>query len=255
MAGTAEERRDKITEIIRKEGSVRVRELARLFNTSEVTIRGDLETLEAGGQCRRNHGGAVGLDKLYIDMDITERYMSNSAQKKAIAEAISRIIDDNDTLLLNAGTTLTYVLRALRDKKNISVITNSIANAAEAASYQNMSVILLGGQIDSKYQFTYGADAVSQLLRYHTVKSILSVDGIDPLSGLTLYYSSEADLVRAMIENSETVIIAADSSKLGRSTFAKIAPVTSADMIVTNHTENTELLDKLNLIGIKIIDI
>ena len=124
MAGSAEERREKITEIIRKEGSVRVRELARLFETSEVTIRADLEMLEAGGHCRRNHGGAVGLDKLYIDMDITERYMSNSAQKKAIAEAICDIVEDNDTLLLNAGTTLTYVLRAIVGKKNISIITN-----------------------------------------------------------------------------------------------------------------------------------
>lgn len=253
MTGTAEERRDKITEIIRKEGSVKVRELARLFDTSEVTIRGDLETLEAGGQCKRNHGGAVGLEKLYIDMNITERYMSNAPQKKAIADAVSALVEDNDTILLNAGTTLTYVLRAIKGKKNISIITNSISNATEAASYQNMSVILLGGQIDNKYQFTYGADAISQLRRYHTVKSILSVDGIDPVLGLTLYYSNEAELVRTMIENSDTVIIAADSSKLGRSTFAKIAPVTSADIIVTNSTENTALLEKLGSIGINII--
>lgn len=253
MTGTAEERREKITEIIRKEGSVRVRELSRLFETSEVTIRSDLETLEAQGQCRRNHGGAVGLNKLYIDMDITERYMSNSAQKKAIAEAVSTLIEDNDTLLLNAGTTLTYVLRAIKGKKNISIITNSIANATEAASYQNMSVILLGGQIDNKYQFTYGADAISQLRRYHTLKSVISVDGIDPLSGLTLYYSNEAELVRTMIENSDTVIIASDSSKLGRSTFAKVAPVTASDIIVTNKTDNTELLTKLSSIGIEVI--
>ncbi|HHT54505.1 MAG TPA: DeoR/GlpR transcriptional regulator [Clostridiales bacterium] len=255
MAGTAEERREKISEIIRKEGSVRVRELSRLFEVSEVTIRSDLENLEAQGQCRRNHGGAVGLEKLYIDMDITERYMSNSAQKKAIADAVSNLVEDNDTLLLNAGTTLTYVLRAIRGKKNISIITNSIANATEAASYPNMSVILLGGQIDSKYQFTYGADSISQLRRYHTLKSILSVDGIDPVSGLTLYYSNEAELVRTMIENSDTVIVAADSSKLGRSTFAKVAPVTSADIIVTNNTDNSELISKLESIGIEVINV
>jgi DeoR/GlpR family transcriptional regulator of sugar metabolism len=211
--------------------------------------------LEAGGHCRRNHGGAVGLDKLYIDMDITERYMSNAAQKKAIAEAICNIVEDNDTLFLNAGTTLTYVLRAIVGKKNISIITNSITNATEAASYQNMNVILLGGQIDSKYQFTYGTDAVSQLKRYHAIKSILSLDGIDPVSGLTLYYANEAELVRTMIENSDTVIIAADSSKLGRSTFVKVAPVTAADVIVTNKSEKNELVSKLGLLGIEVIEV
>ena len=128
-----------------------------------------------------------------------------------------------------------------------------IANATEAASYPNMSVILLGGQID-KVSVHLLCRLISRR-RYHTLKSILSVDGIDPVSGLTLYYSNEAELVRTMIENSDTVIVAADSSKLGRSTFAKVAPVTSADIIVTNNTDNSELISKLESIGIEVINV
>lgn len=253
MITNAEERRTNIIRIIRTDGSVRVRDLSRRFNTSEATIRVDLETLEARGQCQRTHGGAVGLDRLYVDMDITERYTSNSTQKKAIADVIGQMIADNDTLFLNAGTTLTYVLRAIRGKKNISIITNSITNACEAASYPNFNVILLGGQIDSKYQFTYGDDAIAQLRRYHTVRAILSVDGVDPDSGLTLYYSNESELVRTMIANCDDVIIAADSSKLGKSTFARITPVSSANTIVTNSGVDPDLLERLSKHGVKII--
>ena len=113
-------------------------------------------------------------------------------------------------------------------------------------------MILLGGQLDSKYQFTYGDDAISQLENYHANKCILSVDGISAAAGLTLYYSNEAALVKKMLESSTTAIITADSSKVGKNVFAKITDAAKTNILITTHTENKNELEKLRKLGLEI---
>ena len=252
MQLSTEDRRARIAAKIHEHGKVKVAELSEEYNTSEVTIRKDLEALEAQGQLKRVHGGAVGLNKLYIDMDLSERYMTNSGAKKTLAELASEFVEDNDTIFMNAGTTLTYVLRAIRNKKNINLVTNSVQNATEAALYPSFNVILLGGELDSKYQFTHGTDAERQLENYHAAKCILSVDGISADAGLTLYYSNEAPLARKMIESSSKTIVVADSTKIGKGVFARITDASKTDFLVTNPSENKKELTALQKLGVKI---
>ena len=254
MAISTEERREQIIELVRENGKIKVAELSAKYGISEVSVRKDLEILEAEGHLSRVHGGAVGLNKLYVNMDLSERFRTNAVAKKRLADHIATLIEDNDTLMMNAGTTLTYVLRAIRDKKNISIVTNSVQNATEAALYSSFNVILLGGELDSKYQFTFGDDALRQLDNYHATKCILSVDGISASSGLTLYYSNEAALAKKMIECSSELIVAADSSKLGKNVFAKIADASKADVLVTTKSENTAELQALKKLGTKIFE-
>lgn len=238
---SASRRRDEIMEMIRANGSVRVAQISKRYGVSEVTVRSDLEFLEAQGILSRVHGGAVGTGKHYINMDMSERYMSNSASKKELALKIASLIDNNDTIMMNAGTTLTYVLHALRSKRNISIVTNSIQNAVEASTYPGFNVILLGGEIDEKYQFTYGNDTLSQLEKYHATKCVLSVDGVHVKDGLTLYYSNESGIVRKMIAASDTVIVAADGTKVGRNTFSRVADLEDTDILVTSGADPAEL--------------
>lgn len=254
MSISTEERREEIIGIIQENGKVKVSELSQRYGISEVSIRKDLELLEAEGHLSRVHGGAVGLNKLYVNMDLNERYKTNAIAKRKLAELASRFIEDNDTIMMNAGTTLTYVLRAIRNKKNITIVTNSVQNATEAALYSNFTVILLGGELDSKYQFTYGEDAISQLENYHANKCILSVDGISAAAGLTLYYSNEAALVKKMLESSATAIITADSSKIGKNVFAKITDASKTNILITTRTENNTELEKLRKLGLEIYE-
>ena len=254
MQITAEQRREEIVEAIHTEGKVKVTELSRKYGISEVSIRKDLELLEAQGQLARVHGGAIGFEKMYVTMDLGERFKTNAEKKRALAERVAELIEDNDTIMMNAGTTLAYVLRALKGKKNISIVTNSIPNANEAALYSSFHVILLGGELDSKYQFTYGQDAEHQIGNYHATKCILSVDGISTEAGLTLYYANEAALARRMIESSDTVIVAADGSKLGRSAFARITDADKTDVLVTAAVECREEIAALSEAGIRILE-
>jgi len=241
MEHSVEQRRETITEMVRSKGSVRVAEISRICGVSEVTVRGDLEYLETQGILSRVHGGAVGTGKHYINFDMRERYMTNASAKKSLAQRVASLVDHNDTIMMNAGTTLSYVLHALRGKRNISIVTNSIQNAMEISTYPDCKVILLGGELDEKYQFTYGNDTLNQLDRYHATKCILSVDGVHSHDGLTLYYANESGIVRKMISCSDTVIAAADSTKIGRNTFSRAADISEIDVLVTNRTDNPEL--------------
>lgn len=254
MVISAEQRRSGIIERVRENGRVHISELSRQYGISEVSIRKDLELLEKQGYLHRIHGGAVNVNKPYVNMDLDERFNTNSASKLELARAVATLVTDNDTIMLNAGTTLLYVLRAMQGKKNISIVTNSIQNALEAISYDSFNVILLGGQIDRKYQFTYGTDTLNQLEQYHATKCILSFDGISSTSGLSLYYASETDVINKMIASAGEVIVAADSSKLGKNTFTRVAPLSCVNKIVTNKNSNSTELGIIRQMGIDVIE-
>jgi len=229
-----EERKQKILELLNRGGKVKVNELSDMFKISEVTIRMDLADLEQKGLLTRVHGGAVSSYKTYYSMNLQQRMKENQEEKQLIAEKIVSMIDDNDTILFNSGTTTLMVLRMIPANMTLNVVTNSIAIATEAGSKPNLNVILLGGSVNSKYQFTYGDDAISQLRRYHADKLILSVDGVNSERGFTTYYDKEAELVRVMFSQSNLSIVAADYTKIGRIAFAEILPISEADYIITN---------------------
>lgn len=229
------ERRQKIAELVNSKGKVKVAELAEIFGISEVSVRTDLADLEAKGLISRVHGGAVSSYKTYYNMDMQQRLSANRDNKDMIAEIVAPMIENNDTVMLNSGTTTLSIFRKIPQNLNLSIVTNSIAIALEAADNPNFNVVLLGGSVNPKYQFVYGDNANSQLKGYHADKLILSVDGITAEDGFTTYYDREAEIDRLMLANAATRIVASDSSKLGRTAFKHIAPITEADYIITNY--------------------
>ncbi len=231
---TAEERKQKILELLNRDGSIRVTAVSKLFNISEVTIRNDLADMEYKGLLTRVHGGAVSSYKPYYSMNLNQRLDTNHEEKLIIAKKIAGMIEDNDTVMFNAGTTPLLVFRALPQTLSLNIVTNSIAIALEAAEIHNFNIVLLGGETNSKYQFTFGTDACAQLRKYHADKLVLSVDGIDMKTGFSTYYDKEAELDRIMLEQADTRIVAADYSKFNRSAFTKIEGIEVADYIVTN---------------------
>ncbi len=250
---TAEARKQRISELLKADGTVKVTELSRLFGVSEVTVRAYLEDMEKKGLLTRIHGGAVSTYKPYYSMNLSQRLETNQKEKVEIAEKIAALIEPGDTVMLNAGTTTLLAFRKFPTEYNLNIVTNSISIALEASGNPNYNVILAGGSVNTKYQFTYGADAAEQIRKYHADKLILSVDGIDPARGFTTYYDKECSVDTAMIEQSDLCVVAADRSKFGHSAFAKISDVSVADYIVTNGSLNGSLAEELAALGVKII--
>ena len=250
---TSDDRKQQILNMIQANGNVKVYELSKLFGVSEVTIRTDLADMESKGLLSRIHGGAISSYKPYYSMNLNQRLEANQSAKVEIAQRISQLISPNDTIMLNSGTTTLLAFRKFPVEYNLNIVTNSVSIALEASSNPNYNVVLIGGAVNTKYQFTFGADAVEQLKKYYADKLILSVDGVDVSSGFTTYYDKEADIARTMIERSHTRIIAADNSKFKHSAFVKISDLSVADHIVTNSRCDKSFLKELREYGIEVI--
>ena len=253
MKMTAEQRKQKILELLKENDTVRVTNLSRLFGVSEVTVRTYLEDMEKKGLLSRIHGGAVSSYKPYYSMNLNQRLEANQKAKVAIASRVADLIQPNDTVMLNAGTTTLLVFRRFPANYNLNIVTNSISIALEASGNPNYNVILAGGSVNTKYQFTYGSDAVAQLKNYHADKLILSVDGICPSQGFSTYYNTEVSVAAAMIEQSDCCIVAADRSKFGHSALSKISELSVADYIVTSERPSADLCEELAARGVTLI--
>ena len=248
-------RRKSILKLLEEQGKVRVSELSRMFQISEVTIRNDLTALENEGLLDRVHGGAVSTNKAYYTMGFNERIDQYVSEKQRIAKAALEMIQPNDTIMINSGTTTYFIARELKQLKSLTVVTNSLAVTQELSTLPGFNVVLLGGNYNPQYQFTYGEDAVQQLKRYKTDKLFLSADGVDSTCGLTTHHYQEADVSRAMLERVNQTIIVADYSKIGRENFANIAPIDCVDKLITNSTADREELDILREKGVEIVTV
>ena len=151
-------RRDKILERLREEGKVRVSDLSRELGASVVTIRTDLDSLEQDGYLERVQGGAI--QKARVNADWLEMESRQDAEKRRIAEEAARHLKDGSTLFINSGTTTRHLAVALKQHKSLNVVTNSLAVSMELGNIPSIHVILLGGEINTQYAFTYGEDVV-----------------------------------------------------------------------------------------------
>ena len=250
---TTEERKQQISRLLKDNDMVRVTELSQMLNVSEVTVRNYLEDMEKKGLLTRVHGGAVSSYKPYYSMNLNQRMETNQTEKVEIAEKIATLIKPNDTVMLNSGTTTLLAFRKFPADYNLNIVTNSVSIALEASGNPNYNVSLIGGSVNTKYQFTYGNDAIKQLKNYHADTLVLSVDGIDTEQGFTTYYNKEASIDAAMIAQSDKCIIAADYSKFNHNAFAKISDISCADTIVTNSSVDKDFYSKLVELGITVI--
>jgi len=249
-----DKRKDKILEILKKNGTVRVTNLSKTLNVSEVTVRNYLTDMENKGLLTRVHGGAIFSYRPYYSMNLNQRLETNRQVKERIAKKAANLVKPNDTVMLNAGTTTLLAFRYLPYDYNLNIVTNSISIALEGSGNPNYNIVLIGGTINSKFQFTYGEDAIEILKKYHADKLILSVDGVDMKNGFSTYYAEETQVDKAMIEQSDSCIIVADNSKFDKNAFSKVYDLNVADYIVTDKDFNTEDSKLMAKHGIKIIE-
>ena len=242
-------RRKKILEILKRDGKVFVSELCKTLGVTPVTIRTDLDTLESDGYVERISGGAVYLgDGASLRTDIPKLH-----EKEEIAEKVVAMIKDGDTVFINSGTTTEVVASALMVRHGLNIVTNSLAAAAALRGASSFRIIMLGGELNAQYGFTYGADAEEKLGSIHADWAILSVDGVSADSGITTYHAEEAAINRIMIERSERALITADYTKIGRTGFMKICDTRADIAIVTNTDSDTAELSRLSECGVLVI--
>jgi DeoR family transcriptional regulator of aga operon len=229
-----EERRRHILEILSRDGRVLVVDLAKQFRTSQVTIRKDLDALEAHGRVHRSHGGALpARESALEDPTLREKEKLHRKEKLQIAAAAARMVREGQVVILDSGTTTTAIARALRKFQNLTIITNAVNIAAELSG-SSLEVILTGGTLRKNSFSLVGPIAEETLRRLNGDILFLAVDGFDVQHGLTTPNLLEAKVNRAMMDVARIVVAVCDSSKFGRRTLSSIAPPSGVHYLITD---------------------
>ena len=246
-------RREKITYLTQENGQVEVESLAREFGVSTVTIRNDLNTLHKNGLVVRTRGGAVLSTHLTRELSLKDRYSKHSLWKKAIGEAVANLITDGDSLILDSGTTIEEVAKALKGHKNLFIATNGLNISLALAEQESCEVIVTGGALRKKSFSFYGRHAEEALRNLRVDKLILGADGVDLESGITTFFEPEAALNRIMCEVSREIIAVVDSSKLNQRGFHMICGLEKISTMVTNNDVPEGYRAELEKLGIDLI--
>ena len=229
-----EERRRAILDSLKRDGRVLVLELAKRFETSQVTIRKDLEVLHAQGLVHRTHGGALPAgDGALEDPTLLEKEKLHHKEKLRIAAAAARMAQEGQVVILDSGTTTTEIAKALRNFRNLTIVTNAVNIAAELSG-SAIDVILTGGTLRKNSFSLVGPIAEETLHGLNADLLFLGVDGFDVHYGLSTPNLLEAKVNRVMVQVAKRKIAVCDSSKFGRRSLSLIVPPSALDEVITD---------------------
>jgi DeoR family transcriptional regulator of aga operon len=248
----SEERQRAILEILSRDGRVLVVDLAKHFDTSQVTIRKDLDVLHTKGRIHRTHGGALSAKESALeDPTLREKEKLHRKEKLQIAAAAAGMVTEGQVVILDSGTTTTAIARALRDFQNLTIITNAVNIAAELSG-SNVEVILTGGNLRKNSFSLVGPLAEDSLRRLNADILFLGVDGFDVQYGLSTPNLLEAKVNRAMMDVSKVAVAVCDSSKFGKRSLSLIAPPSALHGVITDRGIPKADLSALKKSGVEV---
>ena len=235
----AQERFEKILELLRKEQSVTVTDLTKHLNTSESTIRRDLTLLDKQGLLIKVHGGATAVKSVFaLEEAVTLKSKKNLDEKRKIAEYAANLVDSNDFVYIDAGTTTEFMIDYLKEQ-DVTYVTNGIGHARKLMN-AGFHVILIGGEIKAVTEAIVGVDALENLEKYNFTKGFFGTNGIDGDRGLTTPDLKEASVKRKALSHCREVYILADHSKFHNISSVKFGNIEDA-VIITDQLKNKDL--------------
>lgn len=253
MSVTFEDRRQKILNQLELEGKVQVHLLSEQLDVSAETIRRDLDRLEKEGKLRKVYGGAVKTRSEQIEPSFLSRSQMRTDEKAAIGKLAASLVKDGETILLDNGTTTIEVMRYLKDRPNVTVITHSVPILNLAMEIFQGKIIFIGGDMNRTKQASTGPLTEMLLDQFKVNKAFISAGGISLTDGITDYDLEEAFISRKMLERAEEGIVLADHSKIGVTTFAKLAKLEDISMIITDKGCSKEWIENLSEFSIEVL--
>lgn len=230
----SEPRRRRILDWIQEEGAARVRDLAAAFQVSEATIRQDLERLEQDGAITREHGGAF-LNSVPAQVGtMTLHHQENMDRKRRIGALAASLVEDGETIILDAGTTTTEIATRLTARRNLTVITNALNIAVILGAVPGNAVHMPGGQFKAPTLSLSGDKAAEYFRSIFAGKLFLATAGVALDAGLTYPSFADLQLKEAMIKAASRVYLVADSTKIGKSSFTRLGSLELIHAFITD---------------------
>ncbi|HEY3365724.1 MAG TPA: DeoR/GlpR family DNA-binding transcription regulator [Symbiobacteriaceae bacterium] len=246
------QRRDQIIEWLKRDGQVQVRDLVEHFGVSEMTVRRDLEHLADEGQLVRTYGGALPTSLVSRELPYADRAAAHPAEKDRIAQRAAELVRDGDMVLLDAGSTMAALARALRGRKDLTVVTMDLKVALELCDEPGIRVLVTGGTAQPAGYYLHGPLA-EQTLRSLTVDlAFLGTSSMDVDYGLTTPTLDRVPLKQAMLRAARRCVLVADASKFGRRSAFYICPLSAFSNIVTEASLPAEVARVIRKGGVEL---
>ena len=248
----APQRWESLRALIRDSGVIRVEDLCRRLKVSPATVRRDLDQLERSGAIRRVHGGAVSVESRLDEPVFEDKTSLAVREKRRIAEAALEFVTAGDTIYLDGGSTVLELARLLRDRANLTVVTNSL-KAAHELSGRGPRLIVIGGELRRLSQTLVGPLTRLLLGELHLDKAFMGTIGFASKEGLTTTDPSEAFTKEVVMKQARQVIVLADSSKAGKVSFASAGRWENVHVLITDNHVDKEFAKELTNNSIKLI--
>lgn len=228
------ERKREILSRLATDGKVIVAELSKEFGVTEETVRRDLEKLDSEGLAYKIYGGAVSRKSETLDLPYSVRVAVNVEEKEIISDLVSQFVKDGDRLMLDSSSTAIYIVKKLKSKKNLTIITNSVKILLELSDKPDFTVLCTGGSLKEGSLSLTGSSAEKMISSYHVDFAICSCKGIDMTLGVTDSSEKDGQIKQAMFASADKTLLALDSGKFDNKSFVKLCDVKDLNMIVTN---------------------
>ena len=234
----AEKRLKKVKELLRQYKTIEISSLSSILSVSEATVRRDLDKLEAEGLIKRIHGGAVLIEEEDDALAFQEqlRSIANLEEKKSIGRIASNLVQNNDVIIIGSGTTCYQLACHLKDKKNLTIVTNNMLIGMELSACSDIRVIMTGGNVyRTENSVSLVGDFSNKTLEeIHVNKAFMGVDGVDIDNGFSVNSMELALVWNQIVKISENLIVLSDYTKFDKKAFIRLGPLEMASKIVTN---------------------
>lgn len=247
------ERQKQILSLLMRQGRLSMSEIVAKFSISVATARRDLESLASQGKVQRVHGGVISVEQAPPELPILERESEQADEKTRIGLSAANLIADKETVFLGSGTTVLEVARNLRDRKNLTVLTNSLPVLNMLAGIKEVTVISLGGMLRESEMSFIGHITEQALTEVRADKVIMGTRGLSLEHGLTNDYLQETLTDRAILKIGREVIIVADHTKVNRVSTALLAQLDSMNTFVTDAKADRKFIQTLKRQGINVL--
>jgi DeoR/GlpR family transcriptional regulator of sugar metabolism len=250
---TSEQRRNSIIFMAEQNGTVEIKSLSEHFNVSQRTIRRDIEKLEQQGLLCQIQGGALWLgSNPKFDRNLASKTLM-SAEKFRIAEYVSKTVKDEETVILDSGSTTLQIAKYISDKKNLVVVTNSIDIASVLCNSEEIITLMPGGIIRRSTRSLVGPKTVEFFKNIWADRLFLGINGISVRWGLTNSNPYETSVKKAMINSAKEVIVVTDRSKIGNNSMESFASLGEIDCLITDNQADESQLRAIQEAGVRII--
>jgi DeoR family fructose operon transcriptional repressor len=246
------ERKDQILDLITRKGRITVDELIEKFKVSGATIRRDLEFLEHQGLITRAHGGATSKSRVSLEADFFEEKEKFLEEKRRIGEEAAKLIEEGEVIFLEASTTVLQLARNLKNRRNLTVVTNSLDIACELEKSKGINLILTGGNLKRKTHALIGPLAETTLSQMRLDKAFIGISALDISYGITTATMEEAKTRKDIIRASNKLIVLCDHSKFGKQNFAYVGPLELIDVLITDKGIPDEMRKEIERKGVEV---